>query len=269
MSEPTFEINPEVLLTLEEAVAEVLGLLTGLDLTYDPSYDRFRVIARTLNRALRANALEHDWSYYSRALYLEPVVAGGQSFDLTEDFTLRPRAVSDDAARLVDLYGETALWAYYIPRDALHKYRYRPGYWYTHTRNRISFSKPFTKAMEGWSWVVPVMREPRMFEIPATPADPADAAEPIAPEVLSQPLDFDVPDVITARAAYLYALTDPVMQPRAQTLEAAYKDLMYQAIERDERHTAAPYMNSFVVPVQGSLYPERLDQPWPLADRRR
>ncbi len=53
-------MNPELKLTLDEGIQEVLGLLTGLDMTYDPQYDRYRVIGRMLNRALRANALEHE-----------------------------------------------------------------------------------------------------------------------------------------------------------------------------------------------------------------
>lgn len=52
--------NAEVQMTLDEAVAEVLGQLTGLDLEYDPRLDRYRAITRQLNRATRANALEHE-----------------------------------------------------------------------------------------------------------------------------------------------------------------------------------------------------------------
>ena len=62
--------NPEVQQTLDEAVAEVLGLLTGLDLSYAPELDRYRAITRQLNRALRTNALEQEWSYYSFTLSL-------------------------------------------------------------------------------------------------------------------------------------------------------------------------------------------------------
>jgi len=39
-------MSNEVRLTLDEAVAEVLGLLTGLDLTYEPELDRYRAITR-------------------------------------------------------------------------------------------------------------------------------------------------------------------------------------------------------------------------------
>jgi hypothetical protein len=61
--------------------------------------------------------------------------------------------------------------------------------------------------------------------------------------------------VIIARAAWNYAQTDPVMQPRAQTLEANYKDLMYQLIERDTSHTDTPYENSFILPLENGLVP--------------
>ena len=74
-----------------------------------------------------------------------------------------------------------------------------------------------------------------------------------AAEVLSQEIDFPYPDIIVARAAYLYAQSDPVMQPRVQTLEAQYKDLMYQVMERDERNTDSPYLNDFLLPVQAGL----------------
>jgi hypothetical protein len=57
--------NVEVAMTLDEAVAEVLGLLTGLDLQYNPDQDRYQVITRQINRALRAVALDNEWSYYA------------------------------------------------------------------------------------------------------------------------------------------------------------------------------------------------------------
>ena len=38
--------NPDVTITLDEAVAEVLSILTGLDLDYDPNQDRYRQVAR-------------------------------------------------------------------------------------------------------------------------------------------------------------------------------------------------------------------------------
>ena len=73
--------------------------------------------------------------------------------------------------------------------------------------------------------------------------------------VRNQRLDFDNPDVVVARAAFYYAQFDPVLQPRVQTLEAQYKDLMYQLIERDESNTDSPYLNEVIVPVDNGLRP--------------
>ena len=71
--------------------------------------------------------------------------------------------------------------------------------------------------------------------------------------VRKQSLDFPYPDLIIARAAWYYAQTDPVMQPRAQTLEEASKDLMYQVIERDVSNTDTPFQNTFTLPIQSEL----------------
>ena len=46
--------NTDVQITLEQAVAEVLTLLTGVDLTFNPAEDTFHVVARCLNRAMRS-----------------------------------------------------------------------------------------------------------------------------------------------------------------------------------------------------------------------
>ena len=86
-----------------------------------------------------------------------------------------------------------------------------------------------------------------MFRLP-------ESGSTVPAEVLNQPLDFCYPDVVILRAAFFYAQTDPVMQPRVQTLEAQYKDLMYQAIEREDRNTDSPYLNEFVLPVTNGLY---------------
>ena len=73
--------------------------------------------------------------------------------------------------------------------------------------------------------------------------------------IRKQLIDFPYPDVIVARAAYFYAQTDPVMQPRVQTLEGGYKDLMYQIIERDTSISDTPYQNSFTLPLENGLVP--------------
>jgi hypothetical protein len=72
--------------------------------------------------------------------------------------------------------------------------------------------------------------------------------------------------VIVARAAYMYAQTDPVMQPRVQTLEGGYKDLMYQLIERDTSISDTPYMNSFILPLENGLVPAGESHRHPHAD---
>lgn len=235
-------MNPELSLTLEECVDEVLGLLTGLDLTYAPELDRFRSITRQINRALRSNALEKEWSYYSDVR--EVGVAAEGEREVRIPHSLRPRIVNDDAVRLVK-DGKPIVWVYFLPRDAIHKYQGQKGLWCSIVRQTLTFSRPFTDAEDGLGIEVPVMREPRMFRLP-------DDGTPPDESVLTQQLDFCYPDLITLRAAYYYAQTDPVMQPRVQTLEAQMKDLMYQVIERDDRMTDSPYMNGWLVPLEGS-----------------
>lgn len=256
----TDSISSELTMSLEDAVGEVLTLLTGQALVYDSQFDRFRVITQHLNRALRNNALEKEWSYYSELLDLGSIYKGDQRFQIAADY--RFRIINDDAARIVDDNGVPQAWAYFLPRDALHKYANRKGLWCSTTRTLLTFSRPLPAEYEEMHVELPVMREPRMFRLPAEPEDAVDL------DVLEQQIDFDVPDVITARAAWLYAQTDPVMQPRVQTLEDGYKSLMYQAIERDDAMTESPYLNEFIVPVQGTIYGESTQRPWPVANRR-
>ena len=236
--------NIDVQMSLRTAVDEVLTLLTGLDLSYDAGQDRFHAMTRLLNRALRQVALEHEWSYYSTTEEIGIVLAGQQTVEISS--RQRVRIVNDDAIRLVNGEDLPVIWAYILPRDALHKYIGRSGLWASVTKTTISFSRPINGGEEGLRIFVPVMREPRMFEVP-------EPGEEVPDRILNQLVDFDYPDLVTARAAYLYAQTDPVMQPRVQTLEAQYKDIMYQLVERDDRHTDSAYMNNFVIPMQGSL----------------
>lgn len=243
--------NPNVSMTLDTAVAEVLGMLTGLDLTYSAEYDRYRAVTRQLNRALRSNALEQEWSYYSSLETIGTAHHGDSEFALRA--TVRPRIINDDAVRLVDADGRVVVWAYFLPRDALHKYQGRGGLWASHTRGALQFSRPIMQHEDGLQIQVPVMREPQMFEVPPPPENPDDPIEAISPAVREQLVDFDFPDIITLRAAFYVAQTDPVMQPRAQMLEAQYKDLMYQLIERDTRNTDSPFLNEFFVPITGSI----------------
>lgn len=237
--------NRDVQMTLKDAVAEVLNFLTGLDLEYDPDQDRFQSITRTLNRALRAVALEHEWSYYSSTEEVGTFAEGVMDYDLNS--SLRPRIINDDAVRLVGDDGHVKLWAYILPRDALHKYGHIRRLSCAFTRSTLTFSRvPYIQEV-GLHIMVPVMREPKMFEVP-------EDNQAIPDRVLNQPIDFDYPDLVIAKAAYMYAQTDPVMQPRAQTLEATYKDIMYQLIERDDRHTDTPYMNDFFVPIMNGIH---------------
>lgn len=257
-------MNPETLLTLDEAVDEVLNSLTGLDLTYSSQYDRYRSITRMLNRALRYNALEHEWSWYADTMAVGTAAFGESQVFLS--WTKRPRMVNDDAVRLVDADGNVRAWAYFLPRDAVGKYQGRAGLWCEITRNVLTFSRPFNQVEAGLDIHLPVMREPTMFRLPPTPEDPNAELEVVPAEVRDQPIDFVYPDVIIARAAYLYAQTDPLMQPRVQTLEAAYKDLMYQVIERDDRHTDSPHVNETVLPMQNGLNTPSLPHAHPHAN---
>ena len=236
--------NKDVQMSLRSAVDEVMTLLTGLDLSYDPSQDRFHAVTRCLNRALRQVALEHEWAYFSTVEDVGIVAAGQQNVELTS--RQRLRIVNDDAIRLADATDTPRVWAYILPRDALHKYAARQGLWASITRSTITFSRPFTLSEAGLKIMVPVMREPQMFEVPP-------AGSGVSDRLLNQLVDFDYPDLVTARAAYIYAQSDPVLQPRVQTLEAQYKDIMYQLIERDDRHTDSAFMNEFIVPIQNSI----------------
>ena len=253
-------INPDVTMTLEEAVREVLTVLTGQTLTYDPDMDRFRVITSHLNRALRSNALENNWAFYSTVERMDLTGAAG-SVDFTIDTDYRFRVQNDDAVRFLEDDVPVA-WAYFLPRDALHKYANRSGLWCSVTRNVLSLSRPLPDSFDGLTLEIPLMREPVPFEIPADPTEEMDAL------TLAQEVDFDFPDVITARAAWLYAQTDPMMQPRVQTLEDQYKNLMYQLIERDTSFTDTPDQNEILVPVQNDIYGESGHRPWPVANRR-
>lgn len=263
-------LNPETTLSLDDCVAEVLGLLTGMDLQYRPELDRYQAITRQLNRALRANALEHEWSWYAATEHVGQTVPGQQSYLLRA--AVRPRVINDDAVRLVrPRQQHPVLWAYFLPRDALHKYADRGGLWAAVTRNVLTFSRPFARSERGLDILVPVMREPTMFRLPPHPEGQNDPLPAVPQEIRDQPLDFQYPDLVVLRAATYYAMTDPIMQPRVQTLEQQTKELMYQIIERDDRNTDSPYLNEFFVPVQNGIAgPSRGPHPHhPHADERR
>lgn len=244
--------NPDVALSLDDCVEEVLGQLTGMELRYDPNMDRYRAITRQLNRALRANALEREWSFYSTIEEVGVAHAGVQDVELRA--TVRPRIINDDSVRLCHpTTGAPVVWAYFLPRDAGEKYGSRRGLWVSVTRQSLHFSRPFQLQEQGLSIQVPVMREPRMFRLPEQPEDDAGTITPVPQEIRDQLLDFDYPDLIVARAAYYYASTDPVMQPRAQTLKEEYTQLFYSLNERDDRNTDHPFMNDYNVPIQSDI----------------
>ena len=241
--------NEDVALTLDEAVAEVHGLLVGLDLELVPGRDKYRSITRFLNRALRSVALENEWSYYSSLESLGLAHHGQRIVSLRS--SIRPRIINDDAVRLVDPEtGNVQVWAYWLPRDALHKYT---GYdlKVAHTRSSIEFNRTFFQSEDGLEIQIPVMREPKMFRLPEQPEDPDGPLVSIPADVREQEVDFDYPDLVVQRAAYLYAQTNPMWQPRVQTLEANYKDLMYALVERDERNTETPYQNEWGLGIEG------------------
>lgn len=243
--------NSEVAMSLDDCVAEVLSILTGLDLDYNPQLDRYQTITRTLNRALRANATDREWSYYSSTEDIGAARSGQQSVELRA--SLRPRIINDDAVRLVNSNGVPVVWAYFLPRDALSKYPGRRGLWVSSTRQSLLFSRPFAIGEDGLRIQVPVMREPKMFRLPDQPTDPSQPLVPVPDAIRNQLIDFDYPDLIIMRAAYMYAQTDPVMQPRAQTLEGEYKDIFYNLNERDDRNTDSPYLNEFDLGISADI----------------
>ena len=259
--------NEETVMTLDEAVAEVLALLTGLDLSYDPRFDRYQAVTRVLNRAMRTTALEKEWSYYSDVRSVGTASAGSNQIVLPS--SMRPRMVNDDAVRLVNLEGEAVEWAYFLPRDAIHKYPGRKGLWVSVTRNTLTFSRPFRRHEDGYDIQVPIMREPVMFRLPEQPEDPNEPLVDVPSEIRLQEVDFPYPDLIVLRAAFLYAQTDPIMQPRVQTIEAQYKDLSYQIIERDDRMTDSPYMNEWNLGIQNGIVGDATSHWHAHADERR
>lgn len=236
-------MNYEVQMTLDDAVAEVLGQLTGMDVTYEAEYDRYRSVTRALNRALRANALENEWGYYASELEIGVAQEGEREMMIPS--TRRPRIITDDAV-LFKWDGRTRRWAYFLPRASLPKYEGLDGLWCSVMRQTLMFSRPFGVHEHGLNVHLPVMREPRMFRLPP-------AGEEVPDDILGQYVDFDYPDVIIARAAYYYAQSDPVLQPRVQTLEGDYKDVLYQVIERDTNATDMPYLNGFRLELSNGI----------------
>lgn len=305
-----------VTMTLDDAVGEVLNYLTGYDLHYIAELDRYRAITRTLNRALRIVATEHEWGCYASIQDMGEVYENQVGIALSS--TKRPRIILDDSVRFVDDDNNIKMWAYWLPRESLHKYQGRTGLWVSSTENKIDFSRPISADLAGLRALVPVMREPRQLVIPATfdskedldadgeedpdvllkvvqlrnfhnpdiieewvvdetavpylytsPESSLEALNLTPAQIRAQKIDHSFPDLIILKAAFLYAQTDPVMQPRVQTLEGQYKDLFYGLTERDTNHTDDPYRNDFFVPIQSQLNPSGSSHAHPHSDERR
>lgn len=230
--------NPDVRVTLRKGVDEVLAILTGLDLEYEQDSDTFLVIARQLNRAVQDNALDQEWSYYSDVEEPGKARKGENVVYLRQ--TVRPRQINDDSVRLCK-DGIPVQWAYFLPRDALHKYAGDPGLWCASVRDKIVFSRPFNEWEDGLDIEVPIMREPRLFDLTEDPIDE------------NQELDFDFPNIVVMRAAYYYAQTHPLFQPRAQTLEQQMNNMKYALVERDERQTDSVILNDIILPMDSDI----------------
>ncbi|UQT01727.1 hypothetical protein SEA_MORRILL_42 [Microbacterium phage Morrill] len=241
--------NIDVAMTLDEAVAEVMAVLVDNDLELVPELNQYQVVTRQINRALRSIARENEWSYYSSVENVGVAHHGDRSVEIRS--SIRPRIINDDAVRLVHpVDGRVCAWAYWLPRDALHKYN-GMDLKVAHTRSTIEFSRPFLYSEDGLEIHVPVMREPRLFRLPQQPEDPDDPLVTVPADVREQELDFDNPDLVIAKAAYFVAQTNPLWQPRVQTLEANYDDIKYALVERDERNTDTPYQNEWSMGIEG------------------
>lgn len=233
-----------VTMSLRDAVNEVHNVLTGLDLSYDERYDIFHATVRQINRSLRKVALEDEWAWYTEDVDAGTSTEGQTTVEL--DSAYRPRVQQDDAVRLVNADGLPVKWAYYLPRDSLNKTTYRPELRVAFTRNQITFNRPLLKAEAGLQIVVPAMREPRQTRIPDSGIRLTDAD-------LNRALDCEYPDLIVSHAAWQISMSNPVYQPRAQTLEGEFSDLKYALTERNTNHSDSPMRNSFV-PSYGDPY---------------
>lgn len=245
-------MNSMLEMTLDDAVDEVLGSLNGLDLSYNPQMSQYYSVTRQINRALRLNATEVEWSYYSLHESVGIARAGDREVALRR--SIRPRLNGDDSVQFVDKAGNTRFWAYFLPRDSISKYPNREGLWASVTGQRLVFSRALNAQEAGLDIRIPAMREPTIFELPKRPESPGDPVVEVPTETREQLVDFSNPDLIILKASALVASFDPVQQPRVQTLEEQYKDLMYQLKERDEKNTDAPFLNEFFIPIQSDLY---------------
>lgn len=233
-----------ITMSLREAVNEVHNILTGLDLVYEDRFDIFHATVRQLNRSLRTVALEDEWAWYTEDVDGGTTTVGQTTVEL--DAAYRPRITQDDAVRLVNSDGLVVRWAYYLPRESLGKYLYRPELRVASTRNQLLFNRPLQQAEAGLGVVIPAMREPRQTRLPESGNRLSDAE-------LSRALDCEHPDLVVAHAAWQISMSNPLYQPRAQTLEGAYSDLKYALMERNTNHSDSPLRNNFT-PSYGDPY---------------
>ena len=245
-------MNSQVAMTLDEAVAELNGHLTGMDFQLVPEQDRYQSLVRQLNRGLRAVALANEWGYYSSLEQVGVATRGVSEFELLS--SVRPRIMPDDSAKLIDPRTRAVVALVpFLPRDAINKYQHRQGLRVSVTRQTLTFSRPFINAEHGLEIHIPVMREPKMFRLPAQPTDPNAPLVDVPMEIREQLVDFDYPDLVILKAAYYYAQTDPVLQPRVMQLDDDYKELMYALIERDTNHNDSPYQNEWNIGIEGGI----------------
>lgn len=233
-----------VQLSLREAVNEVHNILTGLDLEYEDRMDIFHATVRQINRSLRQVALEDEWAWYVEEVDAGTTTEGMTQVELSSSY--RPRVQQDDAVRLTNSEGITVEWAYYLPRDSLSKYLYRRELRVAFTKNVILFSRPLQKFESGLSVIVPAMREPKQTKIP-------DAGQQLSAADLVRAIDAEYPDMIVAHAAWKLSMSNPLYQPRAQTLEEEFNDLKYALTERNSNHSDSPLRNTFT-PSYGDPY---------------
>ncbi len=115
-------------------------------------------------------------------------------------------------------------------------------------------------------WVIDETEAPYIYTSPESSLAELDLT-PV--QIRNQKIDHANPDLIILKAAFLYAGTDPVLQPRVQTLEQQYKNLFYALTERDTDHSDDTFRNDFAVPIQGSLHDEPRNHAHPHSDERR
>lgn len=229
-------------LTLSETVDEVVNTLYGLSTRFEPDTDSWHGMALTLRRALKVVATERDWIYYHDTVQVGTVEPDCSVIVVPSRY--RVRKTGDDAIRLLDSRGRPVVWAYIIPDDALHKYRALSGLWCSVVRQEIRFSRPFYKAEKGLRVIAPVMREPYLWpKLVSGQALPQDE--------MDRDIDFHRADMVVMKAAYLYAQTDPLLQPRVPQLEQDYRAVFYQVQEQDTNVTMGAMVNDFQLPIEG------------------